>query len=149
VLSAGLWDDWVVTSSELGAGQVGAASRWVTPATVPRVLILVVAVLVLANIPLTHFGSGPPDYVWTTVGTLAGLWRLWDHRRWAWIALIAVLAVTLLIYALAIAGVINMVQPGWWIAITGTGDIAALAILLSRPMRGWVAKRPAPASQRR
>jgi hypothetical protein len=143
---SGLWDDWAVTSGELGAGRARVASRWVAPAMVPRVLILIVAAIVLANIPLTHFGSSdPPDYVWTTVGTLAGLWRLWDHRRWAWIALIAVLAVTLVIYALAIAGVINMVQPGWWIAVTGVGDIAALAILLSRPVRGWVAERPAPA----
>jgi hypothetical protein len=34
--------------------------------------------------------------------------------------------------------------PGWWILITGAADILALAILLSPPIRRWVAKKPAP-----
>ena len=34
--------------------------------------------------------------------------------------------------------------PGWWIPITGAADILALAILLSPPIRHWVAKKPVP-----
>jgi hypothetical protein len=38
--------------------------------------------------------------------------------------------------------VINTGLPGWWILITGAADILALAILLSPPIRRWVAKSP-------
>jgi hypothetical protein len=38
---------------------------------------------------------------------------------------------------LSIAGVIDIGLPGWWIPVTGTADIVALVILLSRPIRRW------------
>ena len=50
-------------------------------------------------------------------------------------------AVALVLYALSIAGVIHTGLPGCWLPITGVADIAALAILLSPPIRRWVAPR--------
>ncbi len=53
-------------------------------------------------------------------------------------------AAALPIYGLSVIGVINYVLPGWWMLITGAPDILALAILLSPPIRRWVAKKLAP-----
>jgi hypothetical protein len=47
-------------------------------------------------------------------------------------------AAALVFYGLSIAGVINIGLPGWWIPVAGIADIAALVILLSRPIRRWV-----------
>jgi hypothetical protein len=102
---------------------------------------------VLTNIPLTRYGSGgDPGYFWSSLSVLVAVWQLWDHRRLAWVALTAATSGTLLLYGLSVAGVINTGLPGWWIPITGAADILALAILLSPPIRGWVAKtaRPVP-----
>ncbi len=57
--------------------------------------------------------------------------------------MVALTAATLIFYALSIAGVIHTGLPGWWISITSAADIAALAILLSPPVRRWVAPRQA------
>jgi hypothetical protein len=109
------------------------------------VLILAAAALLLTNIPLTRYRSGgQPDYFWSSLSLLLTVWQLWDHRRLAWAALTAVTAATLLLYGLSVARVINTGLPGWWIPITGAADILALAILLSPPIRRWVAKKPAP-----
>lgn len=133
-------------SGELGSAHGAAASRWVARVALPRVLILAVAALVLTNIPLTRYRSGGhPDYIWSSLAVLLALWQIWRHGRFAWAALTVATALTLLLYGLAIAAVINTGLPGWWIPITSTADILALAILLSPPIRRWVAKQPAPA----
>jgi hypothetical protein len=108
----------------------------------PRVLILATAALVLTNIPLARYGNGQPNYVWPSVSVLVTLWQIWRHGRLAWAFLTVATAVTLLLYGLSIAGVIRTGLPGWWIPITGAANILALAILLSPPIRRWVAKQP-------
>ena len=134
-----------MTPGELGSGPAKAASGWAARVTGPRALILAAAALVLTNIPLTRYRSGgQPGYFWSSLSVLLAVWQLWDHRRLAWAALTAVTAVALPIYGLSVAGVINTGLPGWWIPITGAADILALAILLSPPIRRWVAKQPAP-----
>lgn len=134
-----------MTPGELGFGPVKAVSRRAGLVTSPRVLILAAAALVLTNIPLTRYGSGGrPGYFWSSLSVLLAVWQLWDHRRLAWAALIAATAATLPFYGLSVGGVINSGLPGWWIPITGAADILALAILLSPPIRRWVAKQPAP-----
>jgi hypothetical protein len=136
----------VMNSGELGSGHAGAASPWIARVAVPRVLILVTAALVLTNIPLTRYrNGGQPDFVWASLSVLLVLWQIWRHRRFAWAVLIVATAATLVLYGLSIAGVTNTGLPGWWIPITGAADIAALVILLSPPIRGWVARQPAPA----
>ncbi|MGH3230443.1 MAG: hypothetical protein ACRDOA_18030 [Streptosporangiaceae bacterium] len=130
-------------SGELGSGHAKAASGWVAQVAAPQVLILAAAVLVLTNIPLARYGSGgQPDYVWSSVGVLLALWQIWDHGRLAWAAVTVATAVALLLYELSVAGVINTGLPGWWIPVTGAADIAALVILLSPPIRRWVARQP-------
>ena len=127
-----------MTSSELGSGQADAAVGWVNRATVPRVLILAAAALVLTNIPLSGYrNSGHIDFVWAPVGILLAGWQLWDHSRIAWVLLTGTTAASLVFYGLSLASVISIGLPGWWIPVTGTADIAALAILLSRPIRRW------------
>ncbi len=134
-----------MTPAELGSAPAKAASGWAARVTSPRVLILDAAALVLTNIPLTRYRSGgQPSYFWSSLSVLLAVWRLWDHRRLAWAALTAATAAALLFYGLSVAGVINTGLPGWWIPITGAADILALAILLSPPIRRWVAKQPAP-----
>ena len=136
----------IIKSDELGSAHAGAASRWVSRVAVPPVLIPAAGVLVLTNIPLTRYHSGGhPDYVWSSLTVLLTLLRIWRHGRFSWAALTVATALTLLLYGLAIAGVINTGLPGWWIPITSTADILALAILLSPSIRRWVAKQPAPA----
>jgi hypothetical protein len=133
-----------MTPGELGSGPAKAASGWVARVTSPRVLILAAAALLLTNIPSTCYGSGgQPGYFWSSLGGLLAVWQLWDHRRLAWAALTAVTAAAVLICGLSVAGVINAGLPGWWILITGAADILALAMLLSPPIRRWVAKQPA------
>jgi len=133
-------------SSELGSRHGEAAYRWAARVAVPRVLILAAAALVLTNIPMARYGSdGNPDFVWSSLGVLLLLWRIWDHGRFAWATLIVATAVTLLLYGLSIAAVINTGLPRWWIPISVAADILALAILLSPPIRRWVARQPAPA----
>lgn len=133
-------------SGEVGSGHAEVASRWVARVAAPRVLILATAALVLTNIPLTRYRSGgQPDFVWTSLGVMLTLWQIWRHGRLAWAVLTAATAVALLLYGLSIAGVINTGLPGWWIPVTGAADILALAILLSPPIRRWVARQPAPA----
>ena len=137
----------IMKSRELGSGHAEAPSRWVARVVGPRVLILTVAALVLTNIPLARYRSGGhPDYVWPSLAVLLMLWQFWRHGRSAWAVLTVATAVTLLLYGLSIAGVINLGLPGWWIPITSVANILALAILLSPPIRRWVAKKPAPAS---
>jgi len=134
----------IMTPGELGSGPAKAASGWAARVTSPRVLILAAAALLLTNIPLARYRSGgQPGYFWPSLGGLLAVWQLWDHRRLAWAGLTAATAATLLIYGLSVAGAINAVLPGWWIPI-GAADILALAILLSPPIRRWVAKQPAP-----
>jgi len=137
----------IMTPGEPGSGPAEAASRRAAQVTSPQVLILAAAALVLTNIPLTRYGSGGhPGYFWSSLSVLLAVWQLWDHRRLAWAALTAATTATLLLYGLSIAGVINTGLPGWWIPVTGAADILALVILLSAPIRGWVAKtaRPVP-----
>ena len=130
---------------ELCSGPAKAASGWAARVISPQVLILAAAALMLTNIPLTRYGSGGrPDYFWSSLGVLLAVWQLWEHRRLAWAALTAATAATLLFYGLSVAGMINIGLPGWWIPITGVADILALAILLSLPIRRWVAKQPTP-----
>jgi hypothetical protein len=134
----------IMTPGELGSGPAEAASGWATWVTSPRPLILVAGALLLTNIPLTRYRSGgQPDYFWSSLSVLLAMWQLWDHRRLAWAALTAVTAATLLFCGLSVAGVINAGLPGWLIPISGAADILALAILLSPPLRGWVAEQPA------
>jgi len=129
-----------MTPGELGSGSAKAAPGWAAFVTSPRVLILATAALVLTNIPLTRYrGGGQPDYVWSSLGVLLTVWQLWGHRRLAWAALTAATAAALPIYGLSVASVINYVLPGWWMLITGAADVLALAILLSPPIRRWVA----------
>jgi hypothetical protein len=136
----------IMTSSELGSGPAEAASRRAARVASPRVLIPAAAALLLTNVPFTLSGSGSqPDYFWSSLGVLLALWQLWRHQRLAWALSIAVTAVNLVFYGLSIAGVINTGLPRWWIPIASTADILALAILLSPPIRRWVAKQPAPA----
>jgi hypothetical protein len=136
----------IMKPGELGSGHAEAASHRVARMAAPRVLILAAAALMLTNIPLTRYGSGgQPDYVWSSVGVLLAVWQIWDHGRLAWAALTVATAVALLFYVLFIAGVINTGLPGWRIPVTGAADILALAILLSPPIRRWVARQPAPA----
>jgi hypothetical protein len=136
----------IMKSGELGSAQAGTASCWGARVTVPQVLIPAAAALVLTNVPLTGYhGGGHADYVWSSLAVLLTLWRIWRHGRLAWVALTVAAALALFLYGLAIAGVINTGLPGWWIPITSTADILALAILLSPSIRRWVAKQPAPA----
>jgi hypothetical protein len=136
----------IVKSGEPGSGHAGAASRRAARVAFPRVLILAAAALVLTNMPLARYRSGgQPDFVWSSAGVLLALWQIWRHGRLAWAFLTVATAVALLLYGLSIAGVINTGLPGWWIPITSAADILALAILLSPPIRRWVAKQPAPA----
>jgi hypothetical protein len=136
----------IVNSGEVGSGHAGRASNWLARVSVPRVLIPAVAVLVLTNIPLSRYHSGGHlAYVWSSLAVLLILWRIWRHGRLAWGALTAATAITLILYGLAIVGVINTSLPGWWISITGTADIVALAILLSPSVRRWLAEQPDPA----
>lgn len=135
-----------MTPSELGAGPATAASGWAARVTSPRALILAVAALLLANIPLTRYRSGDQaDYLWSSLAVLSMVWQLWDHRRFAWAFLAVAAAAALPLYGLSVARVITNVMPGWWMLITGPADILALAILLSPPIRRWVATKPAPA----
>jgi hypothetical protein len=133
-----------MTPGELGTGPAQAPSGRAARVTGPRVLILAAAALLLTNIPLTRYRSGgQPAYFPSSLSLLLAVWQLWDHRRLAWAALTAATAAALPFCGLSIAKVINTGLPGWWIPITGTADILALAILLSPPIRRWVAKRPA------
>jgi hypothetical protein len=135
----------IMMPSELGSGPAKAASGWAARVTSPRMLILAAAALALTNIPLTPYRSGgQPDYFWPSLSVLLAVWQLWNHRRLAWAALTAATAAALLFCGLSIARVINAGLPGWWIPITGAADFLALAILLSPPIRRWVAKKPAP-----
>jgi hypothetical protein len=130
-----------MTPSALGSRPAEAASRWAALVASPRVLILAAAALLLTNIPFTVSGSGGrPDYFWSSLAVLLALWQVWRHRRLAWVLSIAITAVNLVFYGLSIAGVINTGLPGWWMPIAGAADILALAILLSPPIRRWVAK---------
>lgn len=130
-----------MTPGELGSEPARAASGWAIRVTGPQVLILATAALELTNIPLTRYRSGgQPDYFWPSLSVLLAVWQLWDHRRLAWAALTAATAAMLLIYGLSVAGAIDTGLPGWWIPITSAADVLALAILLSPPIRGWVAK---------
>ena len=132
---------------EPGCGPAKAPSGRAAWVTSPRVLILAAAALLLTNIPLTrHRSGGQPDYLWPSLSLLLTVWQLWDQRRLAWAALTAATAATLPFYGLSVARVINTGLPGWWIPITGAADILALAILLSPPIRRWIAKKPAPVS---
>ncbi len=134
----------IMTAGELGSGPARPASGWTTWVASPQGLILASAALVLTNIPLTRYRSGgQADYFWSSLGVLLVVWQLWDHRRLAWATLTAATAATLLIYGLSVGRVISTGLPGWWIPITGTADMLALAILLSPPIRRWVAKKPA------
>ncbi len=137
-----------MTPSALGAGPAKAASGRAGRVTSPRALILATAALLLINIPLTRYrGGDQPDYFWLSLAVLLAVWQLWDHRRFAWVALTAATAAAFPLYGLSVAGVINNVPPGWWMLITGPADLLALAILLSPPIRRWVARKPAPCSQ--
>ena len=128
-----------MTSSELRSGHADAAAGWVARATVPRVLIVAAGALVLTDIPLSGYrNDGHIDFVWVPVGVLLAVWQLWDHSRIAWALLTLTTAAALVFYGLSIAGVINIGLPGWWIPVAGIADIAALVILLSRPIRRWV-----------
>jgi hypothetical protein len=109
----------------------------------PWALVLAAAALMLTNIPLVRYRSGGmPDYFWPALSVLLVLWQLWRHGRLAWLALILCLAATLVLYGLSISGLINTGFPQWWVPITGTADILALAILFSSPIRHWVRKPP-------
>ena len=133
-----------MTPGDLGCGPAQAATGRAARVTSPRVLILAAAALELTNIPLTRYTSGgPPDYFLGPLSLLMVVGQIWDHRRLAWAALTAGTAAALLLYGLSAAGVINTGMPGWWIPI-GAADILALAILLSPPIRRWVAKKPVP-----
>jgi hypothetical protein len=135
----------IMMPSKLGSRPAKAASGRATRVTSPRVLILAAVALVLTNIPLTRYGSGrQSDYFWSSLSVLLVAWQLWDHRRLAWAVLTAATAAAPLLYALSVAGVTNYVPPGWWMLVTGAADILALVILLSPPIRRWVAKQPAP-----
>jgi hypothetical protein len=138
----------IMKSSELGPGHAGASSRWVARVVDPRVLILTVAALVLTNIPLAGYRSGwrPGYVVWSSLSVLLALWQFWRHGRISWAALTVATAFTVLLYGLSIAGVMNLGLPGWWIPITSVANILALAILLSSPIRRWVAKQPRPSA---
>ena len=132
-------------SGALASGRAEAAPcvpRWVAS---PRVLIIAVAVLELTNVPLNGYGNGGhPTFLGPTVSTLTGIWLIWRRQRYVWAIAIAVTAVALILYALSIAGVIHTGLPGWWISVTGVADIAALAILLSPPVRAWVIPKNGP-----
>jgi len=141
----------IMKSGELGSGHAGEESRWVARRADPRVLILATAALMLTNMPLAWYGKpwfgsgGPPSYFWSSLGVVLILWRFWRHGRLAWACLTISTAAALVQYGLSVAGVIGTGLPGWWIPITGVADILALAILISPPIRRWVAKQPAPA----
>jgi hypothetical protein len=133
-----------MTPSELGAGPAEVASGWAVRVTSPRALILATAALLLINIPLTRYRSGDePDYFWSSLGVLLTVWQLWAHGRFAWVIMTAATAAALPLCALSVAGAINYLPPGWWMLITGPADMLALAILLSPPIRRWVARKPA------
>jgi hypothetical protein len=135
----------IMNSGEPGSGYAEAPSRRVTRVGDPRVLILTVAALVLTDIPLARHGNDwQPGYVWAALSVMLALWQLWRHGRLSWAALAAATAFTLLLYGLSIAGVINLGLLTWWIPITSVANILALAILLSPPIRRWVAKQTAP-----
>lgn len=137
----------IMTPSELGAGPAKAVSGWAARVTSPRALILAVAALSLTNIPLIRYRSGDQaDYFLSSLAVLSMAWQLWNHRRFAWALFIAATAAAVPLYGLSAAGAINYLLPGWWMLITGPADILALVILLSPPIRQWVAKKPAPVS---
>ena len=128
-----------MTSSELRTAHADVAPGLVARVTVPPVLILAAGALVLTNIPLSGYRNGGHiDFVWAPVSVLLAVRQLWHHSRTAWALLTVTTAAALVFYGLSVAGVINIGLPGWWIAVTGTADIVALAILLSRPVRRWV-----------
>lgn len=129
---------------EFESGRTWAASGRAALVTSPRVQIVAAAVLVLTNVPLTRYGSGgQPDYLWSSLAVAVAVWQLWDHRRLAWIVLTAATAVALPLYVLSAAGVTSYVRPGWWMLVTGAANILALALLLSPPIRRWIAQQPA------
>jgi hypothetical protein len=133
-----------MTPSELGAGPAKSASGWAARVTSPRALILATAALLLTN-ALTRYRSGDQtDYFWSSLAVLATVWQLWDRRRFAWVIMTTATAAALPLYALSVAGAINYLLPAWWMLVSGPADILALAILLSPPIRRWVAKKPAP-----
>lgn len=134
-----------MTPGKLGTGPAIAASGLTAGVASAHVLILAAAALLLTNIPLTQYRTGvQPGYFWPSLSVLLTAWQLWHHRRLAWAIMSAATAVALPIYGLSVAGVINYVRPGWWMLITGAADVLALVILLSPPIRRWVARRPAP-----
>lgn len=133
-----------MTPSELGAGPANAASGWATRVISPRALILATAALLLTNGLIRYRSSDQPDYFWSSLGVLLTVWQLWAHGRFAWVLLTGAAAAALPLCALSAAGAINYLLPGWWMLITGPADILALVILLSPPIRRWVAKKPAP-----
>jgi hypothetical protein len=135
----------IMTSGELGSRPAKAAPGWAAWVTSPQALIFATAALLLTNVPLTRYRSGDqPDYFWSSLSVLLTAWQLWGRRRFAWFVLTAAAAAALPIYALSVTGVINYVLPGRWMLITGPADMLALVILLSPPVRRWVAKRPPP-----
>ncbi|HLK79364.1 MAG TPA: hypothetical protein VKU77_37670 [Streptosporangiaceae bacterium] len=128
-----------MASGELRSGHADTAPGWVARVTVPRVLIVAAGALVLTDIPLSGYrNDGHIDFVWVPVGVLLAVWQLWDHSRIAWALLTVTTAAALGFYGLSIAGVITIGLPGWWFPLAGAADIAALLILLSRPIRRWV-----------
>jgi hypothetical protein len=128
-----------VAASEFGAGSAGAAYRWTDWLVSMRGLLIVAAALLVTNVPFKGIGnSGQPDYFWSTLAVLLALQQIWRRQRLAWFLSIAVTAANLVFYGLSMAGVTNAGLPGWWIPIAGVADIAALAILLSAPVRRWV-----------
>ena len=105
------------------------------------------AALVQTDIPLVRYRSGGhPNYVWPSLSVLLTLWYIWRHGRLSWAALTVATAWALLLYGLSIGGVVHLGLPGWWLPIASVANVLALAILLSPPVRHWVAKRPAPRS---
>jgi len=138
----GLWA--MIGSMKSGWLRAGHAGPLCGPAsaTVPQVQILAAAALLLTNIPLARYNSGGhPGYEWAIASTLLLMWQVWRHGRLAWAALTVATAVALILYGLSISRVINIGLPGWWIAVGGLADIAALIVLLSPPIRRWVFNR--------
>jgi len=133
-----------MASSELGSRSAGVASGWAARVASPRVLVLAAAVLLLITIPFTHSGNdGQPNYFWSSLAVLLALWQIWRRQRLIWVLAIAVTSANLVFYGLSVAGAVSTGLPGRWIPIAA--DLLVLAILLSPPIRRWVATRPAPA----
>jgi hypothetical protein len=127
-------------SGRFARGNAEVASRRGVRVSGPLALILAVSALELTNLPLTRYRSGgQPDYLWAAISVVLVLWQIWRHGRLAWAVLTALTAVTLLVYALSIARVIDTGLPGWWIAVSGAADLLALVLLLGRPIRRWAA----------